>query len=127
MYIGELSKKSGFSIKALRHYEDIGLIKTPKRDGKYRIYDNSYCDVLAMIKLAKSLGFTLKELQQIASAKTQDGLVPMDLLKKKVDQKRDDLVQKIYQLNETLNGLSILENNVAHYNACLLESIDISA
>ena len=126
MYIGELSKKSGLSIKAIRHYEDIGLIGTPKRNGKYRIYDDSYLDVLAMIKLAKTLGFTLNELQNIASAKTQQGLVPMDLLKAEIAKKRVNITKKISQLNEMLNGLTKLEENVEYYNECLLNSIENS-
>jgi MerR family copper efflux transcriptional regulator len=126
MYIGQLSKKSGLSIKAIRHYEEIGLIKTPERSGKYRIYEDSYLDVLAMIKLAKNLGFTLSELQNIASAKTLEGLVPMDLLKSEIAKKRANLTQKISKLNEMLIGLTELEKSVEHYNECLLESMENS-
>ncbi len=122
MYIGELSKKSGVSIKAIRHYEDIALIKTPARQGKYRVYDASFLEVLAMIKLAKSLGFTLNELQNIAKAKTAEGLVPMDLLKDEIAKKRQNIKHKMDKMNEMLSGLTQLEKDVAHHNACLLES-----
>lgn len=74
-------EKTGVSVKAIRHYEEIALIKSPQRDGKYRVYDDSYVQVLSMIKAAKGLGFTLEELRTIAKAKSQEGLVPMDLLK----------------------------------------------
>lgn len=123
MYIGELAKKSGVSIKAIRHYEAIGLIKSPQRQGKYRVYDASYLDVLAMIKLAKNLGFSLEELKQIAAAKTQLGLVPMDLLVEKIDQKRQRLVEQQAKIQAQLAGLTSLEQSVAAYNACLLENI----
>ena len=120
MYIGELSKKSGLSIKAIRHYEEIGLTKIPKRNGKYRIYDNSDLDVLAMIKLAKSLGFALDELQDIVRAKTKEGLISKKLLKVSVAKKRSNLIKKITEMNEMLNGLTELEKNVEHYNKCLI-------
>ncbi|WGV98866.1 MerR family transcriptional regulator [Vibrio sp. YMD68] len=123
MYIGELAKKSGVSIKAIRHYESIGLIKTPIRQGQYRIYDTSYLDVLAMIKQAKQLGFTLAELKEIAQAKTQQGLVPMDLLVTKINSKRVTLLAHQEQLQAKLQGLTQLEQSVAHYNACLLENL----
>ena len=123
MYIGELAKLSGVSIKAIRHYEEIGLIKAPLRQGQYRVYDASFVDVLAMIKLAKSLGFTLDELKQIASAKTQQGLVPMDLLRQAIDSKRALLKQQQAAILQKLDGLSELEQSVAHYNACLLTSL----
>lgn len=121
MYIGELSKKSGISIKAIRHYEEIALIKTPARVGKYRVYDASFLDVLAMIKLAKSLGFTLSELQIIAQAKTAEGLVPMDLLKVEIEKKRLAIKQKMNKMNEMLSDLTKLEEAVALHNACLLK------
>lgn len=123
MYIGELAKKTGVSIKAIRHYEEIGLIKTPLREGKYRVYDASYVDVLAMIKLAKQLGFSLEELKHIAAAKTQQGLVPMELLVEKIEQKRQRLAQQQAQIQAQLQGLTTLEQSVANYNACLLENL----
>lgn len=126
MYIGELSKKSGTSIKAIRYYEEIGLIKTPERNGKYRIYDKGYLPVLGMISMAKKLGFTLAELQVIAKAKNQKGLVPMDLLKSEIDQKRKILLSKIAVLNESIEGLAQLEVSVERYNECLLVDLSIS-
>ena len=77
-----------------------------------------------MIKLAKGLGFTLNELQNIAAAKTQQGLVPMDLLKAEIANKRTTISQKIVQLNQSLAGLIKLEQEVEDYNECILESIE---
>ncbi|CCN46846.1 putative Transcriptional regulator, MerR family [Vibrio nigripulchritudo MADA3029] len=123
MYIGELSKKTGVSVKAIRHYEDIALIKSPQRDGKYRVYDDSYIQVLGMIKAAKGLGFTLEELRTIAKAKTQEGLVPMDLLKAELQKKRTDILIKKAELEKRLEEMDELEISVQHYNQCLLENI----
>ncbi|BDU39322.1 MerR family transcriptional regulator [Vibrio nigripulchritudo] len=124
MYIGELSKKTGVSVKAIRHYEDIALIKSPQRDGKYRVYDDSYIQVLGMIKTAKGLGFTLEELRTIAKAKTQEGLVPMDLLKAELQKKRTDILVKKAELEKRLEEMDELEISVQHYNQCLLENIN---
>ncbi|BCL71916.1 MerR family transcriptional regulator [Vibrio nigripulchritudo ATCC 27043] len=124
MYIGELSKKTGVSVKAIRHYEDIALIKSPQRDGKYRVYDDSYIQVLGMIKAAKGLGFTLEELRTIAKAKTQEGLVPMDLLKAELQKKRTDILVKKAELEKRLKEMDELEISVQHYNQCLLENIN---
>ncbi|CCN80634.1 putative Transcriptional regulator, MerR family [Vibrio nigripulchritudo SFn27] len=124
MYIGELSKKTGVSVKAIRHYEDIALIKSPQRDGKYRVYDDSYIQVLGMIKAAKGLGFTLEELRTIAKAKTQEGLVPMDLLKAELQKKRTDILVKKAELEKRLEEMDELEISVQHYNQCLLENIN---
>lgn len=124
MYIGELSKKTGVSVKAIRHYEEIALIKSPQRDGKYRVYDDSYVQVLGMIKAAKGLGFTLEELRTIAKAKSQEGLVPMDLLKAELQKKRTNILIKKAELEKRLEEMDELEISVQHYNQCLLENIN---
>ena len=125
MYIGALATKTKMSIKTIRYYEEIALIKPPLRVGKYRKYDDSYIEVLGMINLAKSLGFTLEELKEIAQAKTEHGLVPMDILRRKIDHKRALLKAQIQVLNLKLDGLSELDRHVEQYNQCLLESFSI--
>lgn len=127
MYIGALAKRTGVSIKAIRHYEEIGLIKTPRRDGKYRIYDESYVPVLNMIKLAKSLSFSLSELQTIARAKTAEGLLPMALLQQTIEQKRTAIEQEQQKLANVLSGLAQLESQAQEHNNCLLEKISITS
>lgn len=65
MYIGEVSKKTGLSIKAIRLYEEKGLILPPPRNGKYRVYGNSHIEILNLIKEAKLLGVTLSQLKEL--------------------------------------------------------------
>jgi MerR family copper efflux transcriptional regulator len=65
MYIGEASKETGLSIKAIRFYEEIGLIKQPQRKGRYRIYKETDIELLALIKEAKDLGITLSKLKGV--------------------------------------------------------------
>ena len=38
MYIGKLALVTGVTQKAIRHYENLGLIPAPERKGKYRFY-----------------------------------------------------------------------------------------
>ena len=65
MYIGCISKKTGLSIKAIRFYEKIGLIRQPQRKGSYRVYNESDIEVLVLIKEAKELGIALSKLQGV--------------------------------------------------------------
>jgi MerR family copper efflux transcriptional regulator len=63
--MGEAAKKTGLSIKAIRFYEDIGLIKSPKRVGRYRVYQETEIELLVLIKEAKALGATLSQLKGV--------------------------------------------------------------
>ena len=63
MYIGEVAKSTGLSVKAIRLYEARGLITAPPRQGRYRVYNKSHVEVLLLIVEAKALGATLAELK----------------------------------------------------------------
>ncbi len=65
MYIGEVAKLTGLSIKAIRLYEERGLIMAPPRSGRYRMYNRVHIDLLNLIKEAKALGSSLGQLKEV--------------------------------------------------------------
>jgi len=66
--IGQASRHSGVSAKAIRHYESIGLMPAVPRRGSYRLYQAEHIDAIRLIRKAQSLGFTLAELRQLGTA-----------------------------------------------------------
>lgn len=66
MTVHEVSKISGVSIRALHHYDNIGLLPaTEVTDAGYRMYDETALDRLQQIMMFKELEFTLKEIKEI--------------------------------------------------------------
>jgi len=65
--IGELSREFGVTLRALRFYENKGLI-APHRDGLSRLYSQGDRTRLALILKGKKLGFTLGEIRQMIAA-----------------------------------------------------------
>ena len=62
MRIGEAAERSGITAKAIRYYEQIGLIHPPARaDSNYRAYSERDVHILKFIERARGLGFTLAE------------------------------------------------------------------
>lgn len=74
MYIGQLSKRSGASRKAIYLYEELGLIPTPVRQGTYRVYPPEVVGLIQVIRCAQSLGFRLSELAEALRDTTATGL-----------------------------------------------------
>ena len=73
MKIGEVSKKSGVGIEAIRFYEKSGLLERPDRTySGYRMYPAEVLDRIAFIKQAQTLGFSLDEINQLISLKRKD-------------------------------------------------------
>ncbi|MET0376340.1 MAG: MerR family DNA-binding transcriptional regulator [Rhizorhabdus sp.] len=62
--ISELAQEFGISARALRFYEEEGLI-TPVRDGSTRIYSRRDRARVVWILRGKSVGFSLEEIGEI--------------------------------------------------------------
>lgn len=66
MKIGQLAGRTGVSTKAIRYYEDIGVLPEAHRaDNGYRTYDEAAIDRLSFIQDAQSAGLSLIEIQMI--------------------------------------------------------------
>lgn len=62
--ISELAQEFGITPRAIRFYEDAGLI-TPQREGQRRVYANRDRIRLKLIMRGKRLGFSLTEISEI--------------------------------------------------------------
>ncbi|MFT4809934.1 MAG: MerR family copper efflux transcriptional regulator [Glaciecola sp.] len=98
MLIGRVSELTGATRKAIRHYESIGLITPPDRKGSYRIYNNHDVMIISMICRAKTLGFSLCEIKDIVSKKTEEKKLPIDLAYILIDKKISVLKQEVDDL-----------------------------
>ncbi|MCF5168293.1 MerR family transcriptional regulator [Pseudomonas canadensis] len=108
MYIGKAAQLSGTTIKAIRHYEAIGLLPAPQRQGQYRVYSAQNVELLMFIKCAQQLGFKLKELQEILAGHIGDGL-PWERADQAIADKKQELALKIAALQEMHVGLQTFE------------------
>jgi MerR family transcriptional regulator, copper efflux regulator len=67
MHIGEIARKTGLSVDAVRFYERSLLLAAPRRTlGGFRQYGETDVETLAFIHRAKDLGFTLKEIRELS-------------------------------------------------------------
>lgn len=102
--IKEFSLLCRVTVKTLRHYEKMGLLKPAEVDKwtGYRHYDVSQMQTLEQIRQLKGMGFALEEIRDLLE---EGSLTPsIDLLQKKIDaclaelkqlQKRHELLQNV--------------------------------
>lgn len=109
MYIGALAKLTGASRKAIQHYESLGLIPVPQRKGRYRIYSESDADLVCMIKRAQSLGFSLKEITGVVSARAKTRQLPVEMVSELIEIKRRELRNLIDKTLEKDKQLATLQ------------------
>lgn len=66
--IGSAARTSGVSVKMVRHYEAIGLLKKVARtDANYRMYSEKDIHVLRFIRRARVLGFPMEDVRGLLS------------------------------------------------------------
>lgn len=67
--IGEVARRSGFTIKALRFYERRGLLPpTARSEGGYRLYSEADLHRLDFVRQAKALGLALDQIRELVSS-----------------------------------------------------------
>jgi len=62
--IGDVARQFGLTLRALRFYEDKGLL-SPKREGNMRLYTHKDIARLKMVLLGRKAGFSLREVKQV--------------------------------------------------------------
>ncbi|MBR1718021.1 MAG: MerR family transcriptional regulator [Bacilli bacterium] len=102
--IGEFSTLNHITIKTLRYYDEIGLLKpsiVDKYTG-YRYYSNNQINNINNIKYYKELGLSLEEIKDLLNNNNKNVL----------NNKKNDITKQIIELNNQLNRLNnIIENN----------------
>ena len=73
--VGEAAALSGVTVRALPHYDAIGLLRPSTRsDADYRLYGNDDIRALRRIRRYQALGFSLEEILELLAASGQDRL-----------------------------------------------------
>lgn len=94
MRIGQVSKQVGVSIDAIRFYERTRLLAAPTRsEGGFRLYSSDDVAALQFIRSLQTLGFSLHEIRDFVSLRTND-LRACSAVRKMLDHKLKDIHAK---------------------------------
>jgi Cd(II)/Pb(II)-responsive transcriptional regulator len=130
MKIGELAKRTGCSVQAIRYYEKENLLPSTRRsDGNFRLYDESYIEQLSFIRLCRGLDLSLSEVRQLLSLKNSPGAdcdevnYMMEAHIQQVEARINDLME----LNDQLRALrSYCSDQQTVENCGILQSLSSS-
>ncbi len=63
MQIGEVAARTELSLRSLRHWEEVGLLRPSGRtEGGFRLYTEADVEKILVIRRMKPLGFTLEQM-----------------------------------------------------------------
>ncbi|AGA58955.1 putative transcriptional regulator [Thermobacillus composti KWC4] len=100
--IGKLAKRAGLTVRALHHYDRIGLL-TPSQytEGGHRLYSLDDLVKLQQIVSLKELGFRLKEIKAILD---DPGYDPAEMLELQLS-RLDEQIRTLVGLRDKLRAL----------------------
>src|SRR5574341_515007 len=72
--IGELSDRTGISTKAIRYYEEVGVLPPARRNDEngYRLYDEADVERLNFIRRTRALDFALEDIAEILAFRDRE-------------------------------------------------------
>ena len=118
MRIGEVASRTELSLRTLRHYDEIGLLRPSGRtDGGFRLYTEADVEKILVIRSMKPLGFTLDEMSTAMrdletrprSAPDQSGTVDaqarLTQLLHEAAERREKLVRQLAMADEFIDLL----------------------
>ena len=108
MRISELSDHTGVSTKTIRYYEEMDLLPPPsRRPNGYRQYGEKDIDRLSLVAGARRLDFSLAEIKEILDLRDR-GIAPCGVLLDLLNQKADEVAQRITELQMVQKDLESL-------------------
>ena len=110
--IGELAAEFDVTSRALRLYEEEGLLK-PKRAGTRRIYSERDRVRLRLILRGKRLGWSLAEIRESFALYDSDlgEEAQLESMLEKLRERRESLLAQREDLDNALRDLDEVENN----------------
>ena len=108
--IQEVAKELGLTMRALRFYEDKGLI-APQRVGTTRIYSKREVARVRLVQRGRRLGFTVREIQEFLDLYDADPehVEQMRLLIVRVRERLAELEQRRAGIEEAIAELREME------------------
>lgn len=104
--VNQLAKLSGVTIRTLRFYDEIGLLKPAfVAENGYRYYQENELLLLQQILFFRELGFELKQIQSILKRSDFDKLAALQSHKKILEQKIKRLQTLMVTIGKTINHL----------------------
>lgn len=68
LFIGDVARRTGLAVSAIRFYEEQGLVRPDRNASGQRVFARSDLRRLSFVLIAQKLGFTLKDIEQALSS-----------------------------------------------------------
>lgn len=121
MTVHEVSNLTGVSIRALHHYDQIGLLRpTQVTEAGYRLYDDTALERLQCILLFRELEFPLKEIRDILDSPSFDHSLALEQQITLLEMKREHL-EKLIALAREIKTIGVKKMDFTAFDTKQME------
>ncbi|TDK28224.1 MerR family transcriptional regulator [Arthrobacter crusticola] len=118
MRIGELARQSGVSVRALRYYEEQGLLESTRTAGGQREFENSAVDRVRFFQTLYAAGLSSRRIAELLPCIDTGGTTKEQ--QAMLQSEREALAHRIAELHEASARLDVL---ITASNARSLEAV----
>jgi DNA-binding transcriptional MerR regulator len=98
--ISEAARATGFSVSALRFYEQAGVVVPERTASGYRSYGDSHLDSLLFVARGKQLGLSLDDITELLELLDDEECAPVQarirqLVTERIDQAQDQIAELV--------------------------------
>jgi MerR family transcriptional regulator, redox-sensitive transcriptional activator SoxR len=105
--IGQISKRTGLAISAIRYYEEEGLVRPERSKAGQRRFQRADIRRLSFVLITQRLGFSISEIRKMLQS-LPDGRTPTQSdwtkLSKSIRQELDTRITTLTKLRDNLDG-----------------------
>lgn len=109
MRIGELAERAGTSVKTIRYYDRIGVLRSTERsESGYRLYGEDALDRYRFVRAAQAVGLRLGEIREIIGLRDR-GKTPCGFVVDLIGRRAGELDARIAELQALRDELESLD------------------
>ncbi|MFD4438699.1 MerR family transcriptional regulator [Nocardia sp. NPDC058519] len=113
MRIGELSRRTGLSTRALRYYEEQALLQPQRQSSGYRDYDESAVESVRRIRILLAAGLSTRVIAEVLPCMIDTGRYLAPTCEEMADDLRAELDRMKRDIDERQAARAILESILA--------------
>ena len=109
MRIGELAERAGTSVKTIRYYDRVGVLRSTERsESGYRLYGEDALDRYRFVRAAQAVGLRLGEIREIIALRDR-GETPCGVVVELIGRRAAELDARIAELQALRDELWSLD------------------
>lgn len=113
MRIGELAERAGTSVKTIRYYDRVGVLRAERRsEAGYGVYGEGALDRYRFVRAAQAVGLSLGEIREVLALRDH-GETPCGFVIDLIGRRADELDARIAELIALRDELGELRRRAA--------------